>query len=64
MATVEVLWSLWAKHAKVPRWVRLETGMKLQRATDEMIVRQDRVRRSGEPCRFKLLPDGKEPDER
>jgi hypothetical protein len=71
-ARVEVFFTLWAKHEKVNPawagfkhgWMPLMTGLHHQMALDEMITRQDRVRRSGQPCQFKVLPDGKQPDER
>lgn len=54
-------WTLWAYHDKVKRWTPVLTGLRHSIAIGELVVRQDRVRRSGEPCRFKLLPDGEAP---
>lgn len=52
---------LWALHAKVKRWVPLFVGPQ-QELVAEMIERQDRVRRSREPCRFVVRPEGIMPD--
>ena len=54
--------NLWALHEKVGRrWILLIPGLRGQAAVDELIARQDAVRRSGQPCRFKLLPEGEPP---
>jgi hypothetical protein len=55
-------WTLYAYHDKVKRWVPLFTGARHSIALDEMLTRQDRVRRSGEPCRFVMRPDGQRPN--
>jgi hypothetical protein len=52
---------LWALHAQVKRWLPIIEGLHPQMAVDEMTTRQDRVRRSGQPCVFKVLPEGKVP---
>jgi len=52
---------LWALNAKVKRWLPLIGGLNSQAAADEMSVRQGRVRRSGQPCVFKVLPEGAVP---
>lgn len=57
-------WTLWAFHDRVGRWGPLLSGLRHSVAVDELVERQDRVRRNGQPCRFKLLPDGEPPDER
>lgn len=57
-------YTLWAYHDKVGRWVPLFTGARHSTAIDELVTRQDRVRRSGQPCRFRMLPDGEDPCER
>lgn len=54
--------SLWAFSPKVKRWVLLMPELRGQAAVDEMIARQDRVRRTGYDTVFKLLPPGEEPD--
>jgi hypothetical protein len=56
-----VTYTLWAKHEKVKWAVPLFTGLSGAEAVAEMLRRQDRVRRSGQPCRFKVVPDGVEP---
>jgi len=55
--------TLWVSHDKVRQgaWTVLLSGLTQRLATDEMLTRQDRVRRNGSPCRFKLLPDGETP---
>jgi hypothetical protein len=63
-ARVEVRYTLWAKHDKMRSWSPLFTGLAQQHALDEMLARQDRIRRTGHDCRFRVLPDGKQPDER
>lgn len=58
-------YTLWAKHEKVKRgWMPMMDGLTEAVGVNELVARQDRVRRSGEPCRFKLLPDGEIPGER
>lgn len=58
----EQRWTLWALHEKVPRgWQPLLVGLTGQQAVNEMTVRQDRVRRSGQPCRFTVKPEGEQP---
>ena len=59
LANVE--WTLWAKHEKVKNWLPILTGLRHSVAIDELTTRQDRVRRSGERCVFKLLPMGEVP---
>lgn len=55
-------WTLWAKHEKGPKaWLPILTGLRHSVAISEMVTRQDRVRRSEQPCVFKLLPDGEVP---
>jgi hypothetical protein len=56
-------WNLWVSHDKVKQgaWSVLLSGLSQGVAVDEMIVRRDRVRRSGQPCRFKALPEGELP---
>lgn len=56
-------WNVWVSHDKVRegKWSILLGGLTQHRAIDEMIVRADRVRRSGQPCRFRILPEGWEP---
>ena len=54
-------WCLWAYHDRVARWVPLLTGMRHSVAIDELVTRQDRVRRSKQPCKFRLLPEGELP---
>jgi hypothetical protein len=57
-------WTLWANNEKVKRgWLPIITGMRHSVAVDELITRQDRVRRSGEPCQFKIVEDGMPVDE-
>jgi len=56
-------WTLWAFNEKVGKWLALDSGLRHQRAIGEMVERQNRVRKSGHPCVFKLLPDGQTPDE-
>jgi hypothetical protein len=63
-ARVEVLFTLWAKHDKMRSWSPLMTGLAQQVALDEMIERQDRLRRTGDSCQFRVRPDGQSPDER
>ena len=53
--------AIWAFHTKVGRWCRIEHGLDGETAVVNLTARQDRVRRSGQPCRFVVLPDGKEP---
>lgn len=63
-ARVEIRYTLWAKHAYGPKnWLPLYSGATQEWAVGEMVIRQDRVRRSGEPCRFKVTPDGEKPSE-
>jgi hypothetical protein len=56
-------WNVWVSHEKVHkgRWSILLHGLTQRRATEEMVIRADRVRRRGEPCRFRILPEGWEP---
>lgn len=54
--------NLWAYHDKVKSWILLIENLRGQAAVDELIKRQDGVRRSGQPCKFKLLPVGREPE--
>lgn len=54
--------TVWAKHEKVKRgWMPVITYSSAQAAIDDVVARQDRVRRSKEPVRFKVLPLGEEP---
>lgn len=63
-ARVPVKYTLWAKHGNVRSgWLRLLTGLTQEQAVNEVVTRQDRVRRSGEPVRFTVAIDGKRPDE-
>lgn len=55
---------LWARHDKGPTFWLPIVRLRGQAAVDELAVRQDRVRRSGQPCQFRLLPDGESPDGR
>lgn len=59
----EARFTLWAKHDRVKRWLPLYTGVTQEWAIREMIIRQDRVRRTQTPCKFKVRPDGEKPDE-
>lgn len=54
-------YALWAYHEKVRRWTCLLDSQHPQLVLDEMTIRQDRVRRSGHPCIFKMLPVGEQP---
>ena len=56
-------WNLWTSHDKVKagHWSVLIPGLSQRKAVEEMVERQDRVRRSGQPVRFKALPEGEEP---
>jgi hypothetical protein len=57
--------TLWARHEKVNRgWLPLITGLDEKAGLDELVTRQDRVRRLGVPCKFRLLAAGRHPDER
>lgn len=57
-----MLFTVYAKNTKVgPRWIPLLVGLPSQVAVEEMVERQDRVRRSGQPCRFAVRPDGEGP---
>ena len=59
----KVRYTLWARNSKGPRhWLPLFRGLSEQVALEEMIERQDRVRRTGHPCRFQVKPDGERPD--
>jgi len=63
-ARVPVTYTVWAKHASVRSgWLPLFRGVSQERAVNEVVTRQDRVRRSGEPVRFTVAIDGKRPDE-
>lgn len=53
--------TLWALNSKVGRWLPILKGLRPQAAVDEMTTRQDRVRRSGQPCIFKVLAEGEVP---
>ena len=55
---------LYASHQRVRagEWLFIIGGLRGQSATDELIARQDRVRRSGEPVRFRLVPEGETPE--
>jgi hypothetical protein len=55
------LFTIWALHDKVHRWVPIVTGMPGPAAVAELTLRQDRLRRRDEPCRMILLEDGKVP---
>ena len=56
-------WAVWCSHEKVKQgaWSVLLSGLSQGAAVDEMVHRQDRVRRSKQPCRFKVLPEGEQP---
>lgn len=62
-ARVEILFTVWAFSPPVKKWVPLMSGLNQQVALDEMIERQDRIRRSKFECRFAVRPDGKHPDD-
>jgi hypothetical protein len=53
--------TIWALHDKVRRWIKIRTGMAGRDAVAELAVRQDRLRRAGEPCRLIVLEDGQVP---
>lgn len=54
--------TIWANHEKVNRgWLPILTGLTGTEAAHELTTRQDRVRRTKQPCRFKALPDGETP---
>jgi len=59
--TTATLWVLWALHPKVGHWIPIVGGMSPRMATDELIVRRDRLRRAGIECRLKVLPEGERP---
>lgn len=54
---------LWCSHEKVRNgaWAILIPDLTPQAAVDELVSRKDRVRRNGQPCRFKLLAPGEVP---
>jgi hypothetical protein len=53
---------LWARNPRAgDRWLPI-VKLRGQAAADELIIRQDRIRRSKYECRFKLLPEGETPD--
>ena len=52
---------LWALNARVKRWLPIISDLNSQAAADEMSTRQARVRLSGQPCIFKVLPQGAVP---
>ena len=54
-------YDLWAYHERIGHWLLIVPGLRGQAANDELITRQDRVRRSGQPCTFRLLPTGQRP---
>lgn len=54
-------YSVWAYHQRVKRWVPLVENLSGEEAVNEAAVRADRVRRSGQPCRFRVLPEGEAP---
>lgn len=54
-------YTIWAYHERVGRWCDIVTGLTGPDAIAEVTVRQDRLRRSHEPCRIVVLPDGKVP---
>lgn len=57
------VWTVWASHEKVRagEWLPLVTNLSGSEAVREVVTRQDRVRRNGQPCRFKALPEGESP---
>jgi len=61
---VDSPYTVWAKHAKMKNWVPLMTGVSMEFAVREVVIRQDRVRRSGVQCIFKATPQGERPDGR
>ena len=56
--------NVWALHDKVKRWCLIEADLRGQEAVEAAAIRADRVRRSGQPCRFVVLPVGEEPHHR
>lgn len=59
-------WTIWARHDRivvrgVKVWLPILTGMAGPDAVAELTVRQDRLRRSNEPCRLVMLEDGRTP---
>ena len=58
---------LWGWHRKVGRWSTVLfdlRGVPGDVAVQELTVRQDRLRRSEEPCRLVVLPVGENPADR
>ena len=62
-ARVPVTYTVWAKHGSIRGWLPLVQGVSQERAVHEVVTRQDRVRRSGEPVKFTVAIDGNRPDE-
>lgn len=60
----EVRFTVWALNDRVRKWLPLDSGLSEQAAVEDMLERQDRVRRSGYATRFVVRPDGKKPDDR
>ena len=61
-ATAMTTYTIFADHEKVKRgWLPLLTGLSQQAAAEELVARQDVVRRNGQPCKFKVLADGETP---
>ena len=56
-------WNLWVSHERVRNgaWTVLLSGLSPKVAVDEMTTRQDRVRRTKQPCKFRALIEGEEP---
>lgn len=56
-------WNVWCSHERVRNgaWRILLSGLSAKVAVDEMTTRQDRVRRTKQPCKFRALIDGEEP---
>lgn len=56
-------YTVWGHHTKVRRWTAIEQGLSADAATASILTRQERVKITGEPVRFMVLPDDQFPDD-
>ena len=57
------LYTVWGQTKGARGWLPLVSGLSQQVAVEELVQRQDRVRRAGYQTRFTISVDGVRPDE-